>query len=249
MALITTVPDPQSLADTVAERLTSRVLRASAAGEPVMVCLTGGQTARPIYQRWSDPAGPWRRQIEWTRLHFFWSDERHVPPEHPDSNFGMATRALLERLPIDPSHVHRIHGELPDPAEAARQYELELRRTCSRAARGTLSFDVSLLTIGEDGHIASIFPESPLLEAQDPVAAVWVPHLQAWRVTLTPPVLLGATTTIVIASGRRKAAAVHAALEGPPNIRCCPAQLLRHAGDRVEWIVDAEAAVKRKLET
>lgn len=244
MALITTVPDPQSLADTVAERLTSRVLSASAAGAPVMVCLTGGQTARPIYQRWSDPAGPWRRQIEWARLHFFWSDERHVPPEHADSNFGMAARTLLERVPVDPAHVHRIHGELPDPAEAARHYELELRHTFSLVARGTLSFDVSLLSIGEDGHIASIFPESPLLEAQDPVAAVWVPHLHAWRITLTPPVLLDATTTIVIASGRGKADAVHAALEGPPDVRRCPAQLLRHAGDRVEWVVDVERTVK-----
>lgn len=207
-----------------------------------MVCLTGGETARPIYERWSDPAGPWVARIDWSGLQFFWSDERHVPPEHPDSNFGMAMRTLLGRVPVDGSQIHRVRGELPEAVDAAAEYRVELQRAFTLAGRQSVIFDVVLLSVGEDGHIASIFPDGPVLETRESVAAARAPHLGAWRITLTPAVLLDAAALFVIASGRRKAGAVHAALEGPLDPRRCPAQLLRTAGERVEWIVDGDAA-------
>jgi 6-phosphogluconolactonase len=147
-----------------------------------------------------------------------------------------------------------MRGELPDASEAAREYEVELRDTFARVGRRSLTFDVALLGIGEDAHIASIFPGSPLLStcAVDQcqrVAAIWVPHLNAWRITLTPPAILDARTTVVIASGERKAQAVSAALEGPEDVLRWPAQLLRQAGDRVEWILDRAASSKLKVKT
>jgi 6-phosphogluconolactonase len=167
-------------------------------------------------------------------VHVFWGDERHVRPDHPDSNFGMASRTLLSRVPIPPAQIHRIEGELPDAHEAARRYEAGLRDR---------TFDVALLGIGEDAHIASIFPGSPLLQGSAPrVAAVWAEHLHAWRITLAPAALLEARAILVMGSGMKKADAVRAALTLPEDVMRYPAQALRRADDRVEWIIDRVAA-------
>jgi 6-phosphogluconolactonase len=254
MALIATVADPDALADFTAARLTSLVERSIAINGIVMLSLTGGKSPQPVYERLADPRREWRIRIDWRHLHFFWSDERHVAPDHPDSNFGMTSRALLHHVPISVEQVHRMRGELPDAGEAAREYEIELRDTFTRVGRSALTFDVALLGIGEDAHIASIFPESPLLATNDGdqrqrVAAIWAPHLNAWRITLTPPAILDARTTVVIASGERKAQAVHAALEASEDVQRWPAQLLRQAGDRVEWIIDRGASSKLKVKS
>ncbi len=128
------------------------------------ICLTGGRTPERLYQLLADPARPWRARIDWPLVHLFWSDERHVPPDHPDSNYGMAARALIDHVPIPPDQVHRMRGELPDARDAARAYEAELREGFARARRQDQTFDVLLLGLGEDAHIASIFPGSPLLD-------------------------------------------------------------------------------------
>ncbi len=239
MAIVTSLKDEEALAEAAAERITSLIEASVSARRSAVVCLTGGRTPRRLYELLADASHPWRARIEWTRVHVYWSDERQVPPDHPDSNFGMAHRALLAHVPIPASQVYRIRGELPDAAAAAREYERILPET----------FDIMLLGLGEDAHIASIFPGSPLLKmGSDPiygdplVAAVWAAHLNAWRITLTPPALLDARAILVIVSGEHKAAAVRAALDAPVDEVRWPAQLLRAAGDRVEWIMDAAAA-------
>jgi 6-phosphogluconolactonase len=240
-----------AMAAAAAERIASHVAAAIAARGSALVCLTGGGTAEHVYQRLADPA-LWQHRIDWTRVHLFWGDERHVPPDHADSNFGMAQRAFVSRVPVPPAQVHRMRAELPDAAVAAREYEHELRRGFAAAGRADTAFDLMLLGLGEDAHIASIFPESPLLagSAAPPaeaarVAAVRAPHLHAWRITLTPPAILDARIILVIASGAEKAEAVRAALDRLDNLRAAPAQLLRAAGGRVEWIMDAAAAARR----
>ena len=138
-----------------------------------------------------------------------------------------------------------MRGEMPDASQAACEYGDELRDGFARAGRHAPTFDVMLLGLGEDAHIASIFPDSPLL-GPDParVAAVWAPHLNAWRITLTPPALLDARRIVMLVSGEKKADAVHAALELPIDVRRWPAHLLRMAEDRVEWFLDRAAAGK-----
>jgi 6-phosphogluconolactonase len=233
MAVVTTVDNEVELAAAAAARLTALVEAAMTARGTAAVCLTGGSTPERLYTLLADEGEPWRSRIDWQRLHVFWGDERHVPPDHPDSNFGMAHRAMLSRVPIPPANVHRMRGEYPDAREAARAYEPELR-----------PFDVMLLGLGEDAHIASIFPGSPLLDRgpQGPVAAVWAEHLHAWRITLTPPALLAAPAILMIVAGAAKAGAVRAALKLPDDVTKYPAQLLRSAGDRVEWFIDRAAA-------
>lgn len=234
MAVVTVVDDDLQLAETGALRITTLIELAVAARKSAVICLTGGRTPERLYQTLADEREPWRARIDWTRVHVFWGDERHVPPDHPDSNFGLAYRTLLSRVPIPPAQIHRIEGELPDAREAARKHEAELRDRI---------FDVELLGVGDDAHFASIFPGSPLIDERGVrVAAAWIPHLKAWRITLTPPALLDARAILVNASGPQKADAVRAALTLPEDVTGYPAQLLRSAGDRVEWIIDRAAA-------
>jgi 6-phosphogluconolactonase len=237
VAVVTVLTDHEALAAAAATRVASLVGSAIAARRRANLCLAGGQTPRRLYSLLADPSHSFGSTIDWTRVHVFWGDERQVPPDHAESNFGMAHRALLAHVPIPADQIHRIRGELADAAEAANEYQMTLS--------GLL--DVALLGLGADGHIASIFPGSPLLipDRLNRVAAVRVEHLHAWRITLTPSALLDARALVVLVSGADKAAAVRAALNGPDDVRKWPAQLLRVAGDRVEWFIDSAAARRR----
>jgi 6-phosphogluconolactonase len=237
VAVVTVLTDHEALAAAAAERVASLAGAAIAARRRANLCLAGGQTPRRLYELLVDPAYSFRSTIDWTRVHVFWGDERQVPPDHAESNFGMAQRALLAHVPIPAGQIHRIRGELADATEAANEYEHILSGV----------FDVALLGLGADGHIASIFPGSPLLtdDRLNRVAAVRVEHLHAWRITLTPSALLDARAIVVLVSGAGKAVAVRAALDGPDDVRQWPAQLLRTAGNRVEWFIDAAAAQRR----
>jgi 6-phosphogluconolactonase len=250
MAVLTIVDDEGTVAMEAAERLTRLIEQSIAARGCAVVSLTGGSTPRRLYVLIGDTAHPWRARIDWRRVHLFWSDERHVPPDDRESNFGMANETLVRHVPIPRAQVYRMHGELANPEEAARVYDRSLAEGFAAAGRTDRTFDVMHLGMGEDAHIASIFPYSPLLGSAPgadpgstpPVAAVWVPHLNAWRLTLTPAALLDSREIVVVVAGGTKAEAMRAALELPGDVRRWPAQLLRSAGDRVTWIIDRAAA-------
>ncbi|HTM05406.1 MAG TPA: 6-phosphogluconolactonase [Vicinamibacterales bacterium] len=262
MALLTIV-DAASLVAVGAERLTELIEQAISRQGAARVSLTGGTTPRALYEALADPSRPWRRRIDWSRVHLYWGDERHVPPNDKDSNFGMADHALVAHVPIPARQVHRMRGELQDAHEAAREYEREL------PAR----FDLMLLGLGDNAHIASIFPGGEIAagysramkakpadpaaanhHAADnrggaarygpPVTAVFVEALGVWRITLTPRPILESRYIVMYLAGENKAEAVEAAIERPLDIVRYPAQLLRDAGDRVEWIMDRSAAVR-----
>lgn len=267
MARLNVVQDENALAEAAAGRITVLIEQAIAERGSAVVSLTGGSTPRRLYALLADAARPWRTRIDWSRVHLFWGDERHVPPDHQDSNYGMARAALLDHVAVPPAQIHRMRGELPDAADAARACERELRDGFAAAGRSDLTFDVMLLGLGEDAHIASIFPGSELIRRPvkgrptpdnvDPAnvgraftarhatrhaAAVWAPQLDAWRITLTPAAILDARAILMVVAGAAKAAAVRAALEEPLDVARHPAQLLRDAGDRVEWFLDGAAA-------
>lgn len=207
-----------------------------------VVAFTGGDAAQALYRHLAVPHAPWVEEIPWREMHACWGDERPVPPSHPDSNFGMAAEALFSRVPIPASQIHRMRGEL-EAADAARAYEHELEDVFREARRADSRFDVMLLGLGADAHIASLFPQSPALgETERSVVAVWVPHLAAYRITLSPPAILAAHHILMMTAGPAKAVAVAAALEGPSDPTRWPAQLLRAARNRVEWFIDREAA-------
>jgi 6-phosphogluconolactonase len=206
------------------------------------VALSGGQTPNLLYSALADTCAG-AASIPWNRAHVFWSDERHVPPTHADSNYCAAAAALLDRVPIPAEQVHRVHAEHPSAECAALEYEQTLLAEFRLEQGQRPVFDLVLLGMGSDGHTASLFPGSPVLgETTRLVAAPWVPQLNARRITMTPPVLLSAAATLVLAVGTQKSAALKAALEGPADPARCPIQLLRASRNPVTWLVDRDAA-------
>jgi 6-phosphogluconolactonase len=248
MAHLKVVTDKTAMSEAAAERITSLVEKAVGARGVAAVSLTGGTTPDVLYQFLADPNRPWRDRIDWGHMHLFWSDEREVPPDHPESNFGLANRLLIQHVSVPATQIHRMRGELP-ASDAGRLYDALLRARRDQVA-GRL-FDVMLLGIGANAHIASIFPNSPLLERPERperperlATGVSVPEISLWRITLTPSALLDSAAIVVIANGSSKAVAVSAALEGTLDVARNPAQLLRAAGDRVQWIIDSAASAR-----
>ncbi len=237
MAEITVVDNAAALAEAAAAQFVQAATLGLARQARWAAALSGGATPQAAYQRLAAPdlAG----QVDWARVHLFWGDERCVPPDHPESDYGMARAALLDHIPIPAANIHRMRGEL-DPAEAAAAYQAELEgyfgdtRPC---------FDLFWLGLGEDGHTASLFPGTTALrETERWVVANWVEKLGAWRLTLTPPVINQAAQVTFLVSGSRKAQIFKEVLQGAyqPDVR--PAQLVQPATGRLVWLVDRAAA-------
>jgi len=204
------------------------------------VALAGGSTPQETYSRLSDPM--LATKVSWRNVHLFWGDERCVPPEHPDSNYRMARKTMIQKVPIPQANVHRIQGEL-DPDLAAEAYVEELQSVFDSEERPR--FDLIFLGLGEDGHTASLFPGSlALRETELWVLAVFSEALQAWRVTLTPPVLNAARQLSFLVSGKSKAERLQEVLEGEPQPEPLPAQLIQPLNGQVTWLVDKAAAAK-----
>jgi 6-phosphogluconolactonase len=239
---IEVVTSPAELAERAAARFTELANRALGARGRFTVALAGGSTPRALYSVLADPAGPFRSRIAWQRIEFFWGDERHVPPEHPDSNFRMATEAMLARVPVSPQQVHRIEAELAS-AEAAERYEGVLRSVFDLAPGELARFDLVLLGMGSEGHTGSLFPGSAALhEERRQVVAVWVEKLGVERITLTPPVLNAARCVIFLVAGGEKAATLHEVLEGELRPDTYPAQAVQPTDGDLVWLVDRAAA-------
>jgi 6-phosphogluconolactonase len=207
------------------------------------VSLSGGSTPEALYRLLADRGEPFRDRIPWSLIHFFWGDERHVPPDHPESNFRMAKSALLDTAPVPPGNVHRIPAEEPDAARAAGEYEAELRSFFQLSRGEAPRFDLVLMGLGEDCHTASLFPGTRAIHERERLAvAHWIEKLGAFRITLTPPVFNAAARTIFLVSGSKKAAAVRAVLEGDFDPDRSPAQIVRPVAGSLVWMVDRAAA-------
>jgi len=205
------------------------------------VALSGGSTPLVLYRSLAEP--PFREAIGWSRVHLFWGDERFVPADHPDSNYRAAQEVFVSRLPIPAENVHPIPTGPADPESAAAQYEDTLRRFFSLSEADMPRFDLVLLGLGPDGHTASLFPGSPALdEHKRLVVAAYVPKLATWRITLTPPVLRGASNVTFLVAGPDKAAILQDVLEGPYDPHRLPAQLVRPEEGTLTWLVDEAAA-------
>jgi 6-phosphogluconolactonase len=200
--------------------------------------LAGGSTPRSVYELLASDF--YRERMPWSAIHLFWGDERHVPPDHPDSNFRMTREAMLGAVPVPPENVHRIPAEEPDPERAAAEYEATLRSFFQVSHGDWPVFDLVLLGLGKEGHTASLFPGSPVIaERERLVAAPWVEAQKTFRVTLTPPVLNHARRAMFLAVGEEKAEALHAVIEGAREPALYPAQIVE---GNVLWMVDRAAA-------
>jgi 6-phosphogluconolactonase len=224
MTRLVVVPEPAELARRTAGWLVLEVSGAIAERGTCALGLAGGRTPEPVYRDLAVESS-----IDWSRVDVFFSDERAVPPDHPDSNYRMVHLALLTRVLIPAARVHRMEAERSDRDAAAREYERSLPPR----------LDVLLLGIGPDGHTASLFPGSSVLdERQRLVVPVTAAKAPADRLTITPPVIEAARKVAVIATGEDKAAMVARAIEGPLVPAAVPAQLAR----RGVWFLDRTAA-------
>ncbi|MDO8307896.1 MAG: 6-phosphogluconolactonase [Actinomycetota bacterium] len=236
-------PDHQVLAEAVAGRLISTVVQAQAATGSASVVLTGGRIGTDVLA--AIAASPARDSIEWDRLDIWWGDERYLPDGHPDRNDTGARAALLDQVRVDPARVHAVLGpdRSADPDEAAAAYAAELARRARPEDHGPVpTFDILLLSIGPDGHIASLFPEQPALHDQRACCAVrGAPKPPPTRVTLTMPTLNAAREVWILASGDEKAGAVAMALSGSAGQFQVPAAGV-NGRERTLWLVDEDAA-------
>jgi 6-phosphogluconolactonase len=199
------------------------------------VALSGGNTPRAIYSLLASE----HKQLPWDRIHVFFGDERHVPPDHPDSNFRMASESLLSKVPIPEKNVHRIHAEL-EAEVAAAEYDQQLCNFFQLSSPNWPRFDLIFLGIGEDGHTASLFPGSKALtEKSRRVVANWVAKFNAFRITLTFPVLNHAAEAVFLVSGEGKAQILSEILR--PGDQNYPAQSVQPENGRLLWMVDREA--------
>lgn len=201
------------------------------------VALAGGSTPKTIYRLLSDE--PFRSHVIWDQIQFYWGDERHVPVDHPDSNYRMAAETLLSKVPIRARNIHRMHGEVRNADLAAREYEDDMRASFNESG-AIPRFDLILLGLGGDGHTASLFPGTPAIaERQRWCVANWVNTLSAYRLTLTLPVLNAARVVLFTVSGAEKAAIVRDVLRGTRDV---PARLVQPADGEVWWMLDRAAA-------
>lgn len=228
---------PADVARAAAEHIAKESWEAVSRTRGWCVALSGGSTPKLLYQLLANPNEPFREQIPWRFSNFFFSDERNVPPNHPESNYRMAYEAMFACAPK--TTIYRVLSEKP-PAEAARLYEDQLVEMWGPELPG---FDLILLGLGEDGHTASLFPGSAALkETERFVVAPWVEKLNTYRITMTLPVLNNAASIVFLVTGASKAQILREVIHGDKNPDLYPAQAISPTNGAVSWFVDEAAA-------
>ncbi len=206
-----------------------------------LVALSGGSTPRQLHQVLADSTNACR--LDWTKVQFFFGDERCVPPTHPDSNFGMAKATLFDPLRVEPSQIHRMKGEV-QPAAAATDYESLIRRVTQSAAPAIPELDLILLGMGTDGHTASLFPGTAAVRERtrlvaEGAAPTGIPH----RVTMTLPLINRARVVLFLVTGHEKASTVRKVLENKGGAgSSLPASMVGPVTGRLIWFLDHRAA-------
>jgi 6-phosphogluconolactonase len=209
------------------------------------IALSGGATPRQLLLLLAEPREPFRWRIPWSAVHVFWGDERHVPPDHPRSNYRLAREAFLDARLVPADNVHRIPAEIPDAQRAAHRYQHDVAEffEVEPHARRPPRFDLVFLGLGVDGHTASLFPGSSALDEPERwfVDARFEPP-RGDRITITVPVLAAARHVVFVVTGREKAGTVREVLEGPMRPSELPAQAVQPVDGDCLWLLDEAAA-------
>ena len=229
-------PDKATAAKAAAGHILRSLARTLAKRATVALAVSGGSTPKLMFEAMA------AAEFDWRRVHVFWVDERCVPPDHPDSNFGMTRRAWLDRVNLPLAQRHRIEGER-EPQRAAENYEADIRRFFTVRDDGLPRFDVVHLGMGPDSHTASLFPGEPLIDDRRGIAAsVYAASKQNYRVTLLPGVLLNAAETVFLVSGCDKAGPLRDVFREPLDGSRRPVQLFARQSPNVHWFLDGSAA-------
>lgn len=231
---------PQRLAHAAAEVFAKYAADGVAARGVARIAISGGSTPKRMLALLAEE--PFRSQISWERLRFYWVDERCVPSDHADSNYRMTREQLLSKVPLAEENVFRMEGEL-NPEDGASRYEATLRNSFRLEGAEAPAFDLVLLGMGDDGHTASIFPNTSAIDAMGTlVAANHVPQKDSWRITLTWPVINHGRRVVFLVEGAAKAEVLREVLLGGYDPDRLPAQLIRPENGQIGLLLDAEAA-------
>lgn len=238
-------PDPERMAEGVAERFIALCQTAQAQRGAFHVSLSGGSTPRRLYQLLAGT--DYRERIDWSRVWLSFGDERAVPPAHADSNFRMVREALLAHIDIPAANVLRMTADPARIEASAAEYAARLRALVPLDAAGMPVFDLILLGMGPDGHTCSLFPGTPILQERGrPVGAVHVVGLDSWRLSLTYPVLDAARQLLFLVAGSDKAPMLRRICRQPDAGAPVPVQGIHPRGN-VEWHLDRAAAAELDL--
>lgn len=231
--------NPDEVAQVAAARFVGLGQAAIAERGRFTVALAGGSTPKRVYELLASES--YTEQLDWSKVHIFFGDERCVPPDDAESNYRMANEALFARVSLPPENIHRING-VGDAIANARLYEDEMRTFFNDAAWPR--FDLVLLGMGDDGHTASLFPGTEVLNERDAwVAGLWVEKLGAYRITLTAPAINHAAHIIFLVTGENKAERLAEVLRGENDSAVrLPAQLIKPLDGSLRWLVDMTAA-------
>jgi 6-phosphogluconolactonase len=235
-------PDAASLARRAAQYLVEMVSEAVAARDLARIAISGGSTPKAAFQLLADPNQPWRARMPWEKLDIYWVDERTVPPDDAESNYRMTREALLDHVPLHPHQIHRMEGEL-DPEVAAARYESQLRNSFKLEGAESPRFDLIALGMGDDGHTASLFPNTTAIhEMSRLVTANQVLQKDTWRLTLTWPVINHASSVFFLIAGAEKARVVHEVFMGARDPERLPSQLIWPSSGILTLFLDKAAA-------
>jgi len=244
---IIVLEDAAALSYKAAEILVRCISEALSRKAQFSVALSGGSTPKALFSLLVEDDF-FTNKIPWDKIHFFWGDERHVPPKDEQSNFRMADEIMLAKAHVRTENIHRMPTEQADAGKVAQDYEQELRQFFELAADQLPVFNFNLLGIGPDGHTASLFPKTMAVhENRRLVVANWVEKFQTHRITMTAPVLNNADTIVVLVSGKEKAEVLQNVLEGDHQPDLLPAQLIQPTHGRLIWLVDQAAASRLTL--
>jgi len=232
----------QAIAQAAADEFVTECRQAITDHGRFTVALSGGSTPKTLHAVLVERSKKDPKLIDWSRVQIFFGDERHVPPDSPDSNFRMANETLLSEVPIPKENIHRIRCENPDAAKAAAEYDAELAQAFQLQASEFPRFDLILLGMGPDGHTASLFPKTAALnELTKRVVANWVEKFNTWRVTFTRPTLNNAASVILMVAGEDKAAALAEVMDCG-RAEMYPVKYVKPASGNLIWIIDRAAA-------
>lgn len=207
---------------------------------PVHISLSGGSTPKMLFKRLAEP--PYATSINWQNLHFWWGDERCVPPQDSDSNYGEAKALLFSHIDIPAGNIHRIRGEKPPEAEAKR-FAQEMSEQIE-SQHGTPVFDWILLGVGEDGHTASLFPNQTDYQDQKLATVATHPQTEQQRISKTAKVLSAAKRISYLVLGAGKAEIVYQIHTISADKLPYPAAKIASAKGETEWYLDSDAAAK-----
>ena len=233
--------DAISLFEAAAELVVQSAAEAVAARGRFTIGLSGGSTPKALYALLA--AQPWRDRIDWPKTHFFWSDERWVPPTDKQSNSRMVHETLLSKVSVPAENIHRIETGSGEPQESAAKYEQEIRKIVGERPQ----IDLNLLGLGTNGHTASLFPHQPALKVRDRlVVADYIDEVKMSRITFTVSLINESRTILFLVSGNEKAPVLREVLGGPQNTEQLPAQLIRAKDGKLIWLADAAASADLK---